>query len=194
MRAGGGIGAGAFADLVVLIGNIGLRPPRWFATLGRAMVTLEGTLRLLDPSYSLVDAATRLAPSLPGPLSDLSDVGDLRSAALKELAVQLPRLRRLPERVDSVLDQATSGRLGLRVSLFASERDEQLVTRLLNRLVLGLLAASIGIGSTVLLSAGGGPQLTSSVTLLEVIGYGGLVAASVLTLRVVASIIRDGLL
>jgi hypothetical protein len=155
------------------------------------MVTLEGTLRTIDPAYSLVDAALRIAPSLPGPLDDL---GDLRATAMKELAVQLPRLRRFPVRVDTLLDQAISGRLSARVSLFAGERDEQLLTRLVNRVVLGVLAASIGIGSTLLLGIEGGPDLGRSVTLTEVIGYAGLVAASVLTLRVVAAVIRDGTL
>jgi ubiquinone biosynthesis protein len=191
IRTGASIGAAAFADLIVLIGALGLQLPRWVATLGRAMVTLEGTLRSVDPTYSLIDAALRLAPSLPGPPADLAE---LRTVALKELALQLPRMRRLPERVDALLDQAAAGRLGVRVSLFASERDEQLTTRLVNRLVAGVLATGIGIGSTLLLGVDGGPAVTRSVTLPELIGYCGLLAASVLTLRVVAAIIRDGLL
>ena len=61
LRSGGGIDAAAFEDLTVLIGQYGIRLPRWFGTLSRTLVTLEGTLKGLDPTFSLVDAAKRHA-------------------------------------------------------------------------------------------------------------------------------------
>jgi ubiquinone biosynthesis protein len=188
MRAGGGITAAAFDDLAALIGRYGLRLPRWFGTLIRTMVTLEGTLQTIDADFSLVDAArehgerTLARPSL----------SSLREIAEHEAIVQMPRLRRLPERVDELLGQAATGRLRASVSVLADERDERLVTRLLDRLVLSIIAAATGLASVFLLGIESGPELGESVSLNEVLGYFGIAAASALALRVVAGIIRDG--
>jgi ubiquinone biosynthesis protein len=190
VRPGQGITADAFGGLVTIVGQLGIRVPRWFATLARAMVTLEGTLRIIDPAFSLVDGALQLAPELRPTLEAPTD---LRGAVEQELAVQLPRLRRLPERVDTLLDQTSAGRLSVRVSLFAREEDERVVTKLVNRSVQTILAASLGIGSTVLLGVDAGPSISDTVTFNEVLGYCGLVAAAVLGLRVVAAVVRDGL-
>ena len=63
LRQGAGLTAGAFQDLTVLVGRFGIHVPRWFGTLSRSMVTLEGTLRSVDPTFSLVDAAPPTAPA-----------------------------------------------------------------------------------------------------------------------------------
>lgn len=105
---------------------------------------------------------------------------------------QLPRLRRLPQRVDELIGRANSGRLSVRLAPFADERTERIVTRLVDRLVLGLIASSVGVGSVILLGVQDGPTLGGDIPLNEVIGYSGLAAASILVLRIVAGVIRDG--
>jgi hypothetical protein len=77
--------------------------------------------------------------------------------------------------------------------LFSHEADERLVRRLMDRFVLALLAAALGIGSVLLLNVSSGPRLSDSVTLNEVLGYIGLACSTVLVLRVIAGVIRDGL-
>jgi ubiquinone biosynthesis protein len=188
MRAGGGITAAAFDDLAALIGRYGLRLPRWFGTLIRTMVTLEGTLQAIDAEFSLVDAAREHAEQRLGRPS----LSSLREVAEREALVQMPRLRRLPERVDELLGQAATGRLRASVSVLADERDERLVTRLLDRLVLAIIAAATGLASVFLLGIESGPELGEAVSLNEVLGYFGIAAASALALRIVAGIIRDG--
>jgi len=188
IREGGFTGA-TFEDLVTLVGEYGIRPPRWFATLGRTLITLEGTLHSIDSNFSLVDAVQQQVQSR---IAGSHDHEGLREAVQKEALVQLPRLRRLPGRIDELLDQAAAGRLRAGVSIFSDPRDERIVTRLVNRAVLGILAASLAVGSTVLIGVDSGPAFTDSVTLNEVLGYIGLAVGTVLALRVIASIIRDG--
>ena len=189
VRPGQGITAAAFGELVTIVGEMGLHVPRWFATLARAMVTLEGTLRTIDPDFSLVDGALQMAPEL---MPTLQVPGDVRGTLEQELAAQLPRLRRLPDRVDTILGQASAGRLSVRVSLFAGPDDQRFLTKLVNRVVQTVLAASLGIGSTILIGIDAGPTLTDTISLNEVLGYCGLVGAAVLGLRVVAAVVRDG--
>ena len=188
MSAGGGITAAAFEDLATLIGDFGIRLPPWFGTLTRTMVSLEGTLTTIDPEFSLVDSArahaerTMRAPSVSG----------LKESVEHELLHQLPRLKRVPERIDDLFGQLVAGQLSASVSVLSDERDVRLVTKLVDRLVLAVIAAATGVGSTILLGVELGPTLGGSVSINEVLAYFGIAVSSVLALRVVAGIIRDG--
>ena len=191
MRTGTGITTEAFEDLALLVGRFGIHVPRWFGALSRTLVTLEGTLRSIEPGFSLVDAAREHAARR---LSDRVQLTSVRDALEHEAMVQLPRLQRFPQRVDELLGQAVEGRLAARVSLFSHEADERLLRSLVDRLVVTLLAASLGVGSVLLLGVEAGPALSASVSINEVFGYIGLASASLLMLRVIAGVIRDGLI
>jgi ubiquinone biosynthesis protein len=188
MSTGGGITAAAFEDLASLIGQFGIRLPAWFGTLTRTMVSLEGTLTTIDPEFSLVDAARRHAEASMG----RPTVSGLKDTVEQELLHQLPRLRRVPERVDELFGQLLAGQLSASVSFLSDERDTRLITRLVDRLVLAIIAAATGIGATILLGVEFGPTLGGTVSINEVLGYFGIVAASILALRVVAGVVRDG--
>ncbi len=188
MSTGGGITAAAFEDLASLIGHFGIRLPAWFGTLTRTMVSLEGTLTTIDPEFSLVDAARKHAEQSIG----RPTVHGLKDSVEQELLHQLPRLRRVPERVDELFGQLLAGQLSASVSFLSDERDARLITRLVDRLVLAIIAAATGVGATILLGVEIGPTLGGSVSINEVLGYFGIVAASILALRVVAGVIRDG--
>jgi len=71
----------------------------------------------------------------------------------------------------------------------AVDHDVDTITTLVNRAVLALLAASLGIGSVLLLRSGADGR---EVTVDEVLGYIGLAVSAVLTLRIVAGVVRDG--
>ena len=188
MSSGGGITATAFEDLATLIGDFGIRLPRWFGTLSRTMVSLEGTLKIIDPDFSLVDAARRHAEARFGRPS----VGGLKDSVEKELLQQLPRLRRVPERVDELLSRAVSGQLTAKVSVLSDERDVRLISKMVDRVVLAMIAAATGVGSAILVGVDLGPTFGGSVSINEILGYFGIAVSSVLALRVVAGIVRDG--
>src|SRR5690606_6827612 len=118
--------------------------------------------------------------------------GTVRDAIEREAMAQIPRLRRIPERLDTLLGQVVDGRVTTRIALFADERSELVITKLIDRLVLAILAAALGVGSVLLLGVEAGPNFGSGVTLNEVVGYIGVAGAAVLSLRVVAGIVRDG--
>lgn len=186
---GKGITTAAFADLSSIVGAFGLRLPDWFGTLSRTMVTLEGTLKGIDPDFALVDAGREFGERY---VKDRHGLDGVRAALEKEALTQLPRLRRLPTQVGELLDQAATGRLSAKVSMFSDERDQALLTRLVDRVVFAVIASALGIGSVVLIGIDNGPGLTADITLNEFIGYTGLVASALLVMRVVANVIRDG--
>ena len=172
-----------------MLTEFGLHPPRWMGSHGRTFVTLEGTLRTVDPHFSLVDAATAMGTSAVAP--DL-EPGSIRQVLEAQAFKQLPRIQRIPQRLDDLLGQAAEGRLSVRLSAFSHQKDTDTITTLVNRVVLALLASALGLGSTILLHVDLNPTESTGVTVNEILGYVGLTIAGVLMLRVVATIVRDG--
>jgi ubiquinone biosynthesis protein len=186
VRATGTVGPAIFQDLVRLLGEFGLRLPGDLVLLSRVLVTVDGTLRLLDPGMSMVATATELmAPDAPSPIVAQDQV--LRD----ELMQMLPHLRRLPERIDRVL--SLSGRGDLRIRHVTDEDARRVVRTIANRALLCAIGAVLLLVAVVLLvAADAGPEVTSGTGLYELLGYVGLFGGSVLLMRVTAAVARDG--
>jgi ubiquinone biosynthesis protein len=185
VRPTGAVDPGVLVDMVTLLSQFGIRLPGDLVLLARALVTLDGTLRALAPEVSLVSAATEMMLSKTEPLIDRETV--LR----EELQAALPRLRRLPDRIDRILTLA--GRGDLRIRTVVDEDGRRLVRTLANRALLSGVGTAFLVASVVLLVASDtGPAVGGGTGLFEVFGYAGLLAGSVLLLRVVAAVARDG--
>ena len=186
LRPSGTVGVGALQELVPMLTEFDIRLPGDLVLLSRALVTLDGTLGVLSPGRSIVGAALDLAaPSGEPPVVDTDAL--LRD----ELAAMLARLRRLPDRVDRVMTLAARG--DLRVRHVVDEDSGRILRTLVNRALLAATGAAFLVASTVLLVATeDGPTVTGSTGLFEFFGYGGLFIGSVLLLRVVAAVARDG--
>jgi ubiquinone biosynthesis protein len=123
-------------------------------------------------------------------LAEQLDASSTRQAVTEELTTLLPMLRRLPRRVERIASAAEHGRLSVQVRLFADERDRRTVTGLLQQVLLTILAATAGIMAVLLLGTGGGPRVTTTVSLYQLFGYNLLIVCAVLALRVLILIFR----
>ena len=190
LAAGAAPSAAMFNDLLQLFFAFGITLPPEFSTFFRALVTLEGTLTTLSPGYLVIEAAEQIATQwararlAPASLEEL---------ARKELGSIALLLRRAPRRLDRIASIVQRGDLRARVRLFADEQDVRTVTRLLNRVVLAGLGGVVGLLSVMLLGTQGGPPFTGDTSLFQFFGYFGLFCATVLILRVIVAILRDGL-
>jgi ubiquinone biosynthesis protein len=158
----------------------GLRPPRALLLLSRTLLTLEGTLRLIDPEFDLAAEASKLVGQ-----DGLMPVGTPKEILRRELIRALPALRSLPEHAETLAGQLRSGRLVLRSERYAGG-DRRVVEAWIDRV---LVAAASGIGAltsgTVLVAAAIAEDRDIRET-LWVLGFSGLTAATVLLLRTVA--------
>jgi ubiquinone biosynthesis protein len=177
-----------FTDLFRLGSRFELTIPPEIGTVLRALATMEGTLTLLKPGFDLAVEARRYAA---GHVAAQLSPQAVQKTAADELMGLLPVLRRLPRRVDRISGALEQGKLSLNVRLFADERDRRVVTGLTHQFLLTLLSAATGIVAVLLIAAPGGPQLSPTVTLYQVIGYNLLIVASVLVLRVLFGIFRN---
>ena len=177
-----------FTDLFRLASRFELAIPPEIATVLRTLATLEGTLTLLTPGIDIAEEARAYAAAHVA--AQLSPRGMPKSAA-DELIALLPVLRRLPRRLDRITGAMEQGRLSLNVRLFADERDRQVVTGLTHQVLLAFLGAASGIVAALMLGAPGGPMITPTVSLYQVIAYNLLIVAAILVLRVLFIIFRN---
>jgi ubiquinone biosynthesis protein len=177
-----------FTDLFRLASRFELAIPPEIATVLRALATLEGTLSLLTPGIDIAGEARQYAADRVA--AQLSPTAAPKSAA-EEMAALLPVLRRLPRRFDRVTSAIEQGRLSLNVRLFADERDRRVVTGLTHQFLLAFLGATSAIVAVILLGTPGGPEITPTLSLLQLIGYNLLIIGGILALRVLYVILRN---
>jgi ubiquinone biosynthesis protein len=187
LSPGANPGMRMFSDLFRIVTDYGLSVPPEVAAVFRALGTLEGTLGLLAPGLDLV-AEARTWAARHGPAR--VDAPAARQAVTEELTTLLPMLRRLPRRVERIASAAENGRLSVQVRLFADQRDRRHLTGLLHQVLLTILASTAGIMAVLLLGTGGGPAVTATVSLYQLLGYNLLVVCAILALRVLVLIFR----
>lgn len=176
-----------FGDLFRIVADHGLSVPPELAAVLRALGTAEGTLTHLAPRFDFVNEARTLAADY---LTDQLQPASLQQAAMDELIALVPILRRLPRRVERIASAAEHGRMSVKVRLLADERDRAVVTSLLHQVLLAFLAATVGIMAVLLIGTAGGPMITATVSLYDLLGYNLLVISGVLGVRVLATIFR----
>jgi hypothetical protein len=89
-------------------------------------------------------------------------------------------------------NQIERGNFRARVSLFSDEHDERVITKLVNRTVLALVGGVVGVIGVMLLNVSGGPPFAGDTSLYEFFGYFSLFCSVVLIMRVIVSVLHDG--
>jgi ubiquinone biosynthesis protein len=184
VESAGGFDPALIPEVLAVMTRHGLHVPPSMSSLSKALLTLDGTLKLIDPTFDLSREATAAADALTTRDPDMA--GDLLQ---QELRRALPALRTLPEHLDELATQLRAGRLNVRVERFA-DRDEQVVSGWIDRILVALFGAMGLVASGILLVAA---QLAPSHDIrlsLQAIGFIGLVFSSVLFMRAVAQALR----
>ncbi len=182
--------AAMFNAMLRLMFDFGITMPAEWSTFFRALIVLEGTLTTIAPGYSVIDAAESIAAQWVRSLINPSSV---QHAVRDEILRTVPMLRRLPRHIDRAFSSLERDGLRVRVTHFSDDHDEQVVSRLVNRFVLAFLAGAIGVVSVGLIAIDDGPAFSDRTSLFRVFGYFGLFCATVLAMRVIVAVLRDGL-
>jgi ubiquinone biosynthesis protein len=184
VESSGGFDPAVIPEVLTVMSRHGLRVPASMTSLSKALLTLDGTLRLIDPGFELATEATAAANALSTQDPDLT--GDLLN---QELRRSLPVLRTLPEHVDELATQLRAGRLSVRTERFAG-RDEQVVGGWIDRILVAVFGSMGLLASGVILVAAELAQTHDVRLSLQAIGFIGLVFSSVLFMRAVAQTLR----
>ncbi|HMO14387.1 MAG TPA: AarF/UbiB family protein [Pirellulaceae bacterium] len=177
----------ALGDFVALVRRYNISLPAEVALLIKVLVTLEGTGRLLNPSFSLMEVMQPFHRRLI--IRRMSPRRQLKK--MYRLYYQVERLAEsLPGTMTNILDQVQSGKF-----------DIHLVHRKLgptvNRLVLGLMSSAMFLGSSWMLSSKVPPVLFPGegwfgIRDLSIFGLVGMLVSLVMGLRLIWAIRSSG--
>lgn len=182
--AEGGLSPEVMRQLLALMERHGLEPPGSMVLLSRTMLTLEGTLKVLDPGFALAPEAERIVAR------DQSPISEPRELIQHELLRALPALRTMPDHAETLANQLRAGRLSVRTERYAAG-DRVVVEQWINR-VLVIAAGGLGaIASAIVLTAGSLANDHDVRTALWVLGFSGLTLASALLMRTVAQSLHE---
>lgn len=184
---GATIGSAAVADLFGIVARNGLTMPPELAAALRTIGTIEGTLTWLSPGYNIVTQARVFAERY---LKGLMRPTSLMDAMTEELVSLLPLLQRLPRRIDRITAAMEEGRLTMNVSALSNPRDANVISGLMQELLLTVLAAASGVMSVLLLGQKDGPMLVPTMSVFQFMGYFLLVLAFILAMRVLIFVFR----
>ena len=182
--SGGSFDPHAMSLMLDVMQRHGLEVPGAMTVLSRALLTLEGTLRTIDPTFNLAFEATALLPKH-------DEQRELMQEQLqKELVRAMPSLRTLPGHLEGIATQLRGGRLTTRTERYAGG-DRAVVDAWIDRIIFatigvaGLLASALFLIAAALVE-----QDTDLQTTLQVLGFFGVVVTAVIQMRVVAQVLR----
>ena len=180
---GGGFDPAAISEIIRVLDRHGVGAPPSLTILARAILTLDGTLRALDPDF-------RMGPAAQERMGEIVAHQELdpRDQLTRELVRALPILRSMPQVGEDLALQARNGRLTLRIDRYSGpdgHRVEHWIYRILFTTVgvIGLL------GSGLVLIAGGLSANDTVANPLRIIGFVGLFLSAAMMMRVVAQIL-----
>lgn len=179
--------SGALNDMTEIIHRHGVFLPAQAGMLIKALVTLEGTTRALAPSFSLMEVMQPFHRRMM--LRRLSPARQMRR--LRRFYFELEQLAEaMPRRLGEILEQIQTGRFDVHL-------DHRGLGPSVNRLVLAMMASSLFLGSSLLLSREVPPLLFPDHSYLgmyrlSILGLTGCVVSILVGLRLMRAIGKSG--
>jgi ubiquinone biosynthesis protein len=172
-------------DLTTIMRENHLSVPPDLTMLFKALITLEGLGRQLDPDFQIVG---HLTPFVKKIIIDRYMPANLYKRGKRGAANVLDALTGLPRDVSQVLREAGRGRLRLNLELKRLDHFGHQLDHSTNRLTLGLITAALIVGSSIVMTVKGGPTLFG----LPAFGFMGFFLAFVIGIMLLISVWRSG--
>jgi ubiquinone biosynthesis protein len=178
---------GALTDMTEIIHRYRIKLPPQVAMLLKTLVTLEGTGKLLNPKFSLMELLQPLHRRMLA--RRLSPRRQMRK--FMRFYVEAERLAEiLPRRLTEILEQVQAGKFDVHL-------DHRGLEPSVNRLVLGMLSSALFLGSSVMLSREVPPLLFPENSYfgfhrISILGFTGCAVAIMLGLRLLRAIGKSG--
>lgn len=172
-------------DLTTIMRENHLSVPPDLTMLFKALITLEGLGRQLDPEFQIV---AHLTPFVKKVIIDRYMPAALFKRGRRGAANVFDALTGLPGDVSQVLREAGRGRLRLNLELKRLDHFGHQLDHSTNRLTLGLITAALIVGSSIVMTVKGGPTLFG----LPAFGFMGFFLAFVIGILLLISVWRSG--
>lgn len=181
---GGGFDPAIVRGVLEVMDRHGLEPPGSLTLLGRALVTLEGTLHILDPRFDLATQGGDLLAT-----EHREDLGTPEDIIRHEVVRALPALRTLPDHAEAIAEQLRAGRLTVHAPRYGGD-DRPVVDEWVNRGIVTSIGVGGAIASALILLAGSHAGDSGVRDALWSMGFSGMAFATVLIMRTAARALR----
>ncbi len=118
----------------------------------RALITLEGTLNVLDTKFDLFIEAKRFTSKNKKDFLPVKSLKDAKEMFEQELVMLIPTLQDLPRRLESMADTIGKGKVTVKLDVFSEKASSTFVNKWLSNFMLLLVGITIGIISVSLLA------------------------------------------
>lgn len=172
-------------DLTTIMRENHLAVPPDLTMLFKALITLEGLGRQLDPDFQIVH---HLTPFVKKVIVDRYMPGNLFKRGKRGLSHLTEALTGLPGDVSQVLREAARGRLKLNLDLKRLDHFGHQLDHSTNRLTMALITAALIVGSSIVMTVDGGPTILG----LPAFGFVGFFLAFVIGIILMISVWRAG--
>jgi ubiquinone biosynthesis protein len=143
-------------DVTAILRENHLALPADLALLIKAFITLEGLGRGLDPNFNMAaEALPLLQQVIRARYRPRAMAGRVWGSWLRLLEVA----EQLPQDLSRLLRKARQGRMGLDIESRSLRHVGKQLDRAANRISLALIIAALIIGSSIVMTVGGGPTL-----------------------------------
>lgn len=141
--------------------------PTELVTLGKTLMTLEGTGRQLDPNFSLAYATNKIAKRYYLSKLDIKNIFDSSKSNIEEMFFDI---RLIPKRIVNILKNIENNDLKIEIDDIKFTNLEKTILDLSTKLSLSLVLASLVVGSSLIVSS---PNLSQSTILskLAITGF-----------------------
>lgn len=172
-------------DVTTILRQHRLALPGDLALLIKAFISLEGMGRGLDPDFHM---ATEALPMLTKALHERYRPQALAQRGWESVRRIAEVVTGLPDDLARLLRAARRGRVQVHIDVQNLQRVGDQLDNAASRLTVGLVVAALIIGSSIVMTVGGGPQLFG----LPAFGLIGFLGAAVGGVWLLVSITRSG--
>lgn len=176
--------SGALIDFMDIVRSYNITLPSEASVLIKVLVTLEGTGRLMNPEFSLMEVMRPFQRLMM--LKRLSPTRQARK--IRRFYMQVEQMvEALPNRVSNIMEQIQSGRFDVHL-------DHRRLGPSVNRLVVGLMSSAIFLGSSWMVSSNVPPMMFTQDGKggISLLGLTGIIVSLLMGLRLLWAIRKSG--
>jgi ubiquinone biosynthesis protein len=153
----------------------------------KALITMEGLGRQYDPDFHISE---QLAPLLRRVLRERYRPDELLRRGRGAVSEFFDLVGSVPRDIARLLREARRGKTRIELDLRRLDSFAQHMSETLDRVAVGIMTASLVIGSSIVMTVDGGPKVLG-VPILLVIGFGGYMIAFLNSIWVIYGIWRS---
>lgn len=172
-------------DITAMMRDNHLVLPADLTLLFKTLITLEGLGQQLDPGFHMID---HLTPFVERVIQQRYTPRALIARGRRTVREALEVVAELPRDLGHLLRDVRRGRVKIDLDLKRLDHFGHQLDRASNRLTMGILTASLVVGSSIIMTVEGGPQLFG----LPLFGLLGFLIAFLNSLWIILSIWRSG--